>query len=217
MKIRRLSKVLLIVSLIVLVFVLFSNLWVVLSTRELIYHEPGEMALHEVAIVLGTSNKISDGTDNPFFISRIDAAVELYKAGKVKYLIVSGDNRSKYYNEPLKMQQALIARGIPKNVITLDYAGLRTLDSVIRCKEVFGQQDVVIISQGFHCYRALFISDFYDMDAIAYATKKLTFNQSYKVVLREVLARPVAIWDTYFIAKKPKHLGKSEPLNRGDI
>lgn len=214
---RRLRKVLLVGLLIALVAILVSNLWVVLSTQKLIYDDTSKIAFYEVGLVLGTSNKISNGSDNPFFTSRIDAAVALYKAGKVKYLIVSGDNRSKYYNEPLKMQQALIERGIPQNVITLDYAGLRTLDTVIRCKEVFGQQDVVIITQRFHCYRALFISEFHDMDAIAYATEKLSVSQSFKVILREVLARPVAIWDTYFIAKKPKHLGKSEQLNRGEI
>lgn len=200
-----------------LVVVLFSNLWVIFSTRKLIYDDTSKIAYHEVGLVLGTSNKISDGTDNPFFTSRIDAAVALYKAGKVKYLIVSGDNRSKYYNEPLRMQQALMERGIPQNVITLDYAGLRTLDSVVRCKEVFGQQDVVIISQRFHCYRALFIGKYHDMPVMAYATEKLSVDQTFKVVIREMLARPVAIWDTYFIGKKPKYLGKSEPLNRGGI
>lgn len=205
-----------IVSSVIAILVL-SNLWVVFSTSDKLYQSSENIGTYEVGLVLGTSNKISSGEDNPFFTNRIDAAVKLYNAGKVKYLIVSGDNRSKYYNEPLKMQQALVARGVPENVITMDYAGLRTLDSVVRCKEIFGQNDVVIISQGFHCHRALFISNYHGMNAVGFATEKIPISQSFKVIFREILARPVAVWDTYLIGKRPKHLGKSELINRGEI
>ena len=214
---KRLRKYFLIALLAILAALLLSNGWIIFSTSSNIYHSSSEIDIHEVGLVLGTSDKRTTGEENPFFTSRIKAAVELYKKGKVKYLIVSGDNRSKYYNEPLKMQQALIEKGVPENVITMDYAGLRTLDSVIRCKEVFGQKNVVIISQGFHCYRALFISDYYEMNASGFATEKMPLSQSLKVILREVLARPIAVWDTYLINKKPKFLGEKESLNRGVI
>ena len=200
----------------ILAIVLLSNMWVIFSTSGDIYHNSLDIKTHEVGLVLGTSSKRASGQDNPFFTSRIEAAAELYKAGKVKYLIVSGDNSSKYYNEPLKMQQALIEKEVPANVITMDPAGLRTLDSVIRCKEVFGQEDVIIISQEFHCYRALFISKYHKMNVSGFATVKLPLNQSIKTILREILARPVAVLDTYLLNKRPKHLGKIELLNQGE-
>lgn len=214
---RKLKKFFLATLLTIFTILLLSNVWIVFSTSNSVYNNSSEIGVHEVGLVLGTSNKRANGEKNPFFTSRIQAAAKLYKEGKVKYLIVSGDNRSKYYNEPLKMQQALIAKGVPENVITMDYAGLRTLDSVIRCKEVFDQKNIIIISQQFHCYRALFISNYYDMNASGFATEKLPLNQSLKVILREVLARPIAVWDTYLINKKPKFLGDKEPLNRGLI
>ena len=214
---KRLRKFLLVSLGMILAVLLLTNLWVVYSTNDKVYQNSEDITKYEVGLVLGTSNKISSGEENPFFTSRIEAAVELYKAGKVKYLIVSGDNRSKYYNEPLKMQQALVERGVPKNVITLDYAGLRTLDSVVRCKEIFGQNDVIIISQGFHCYRALFIGNYHGMNTAGFATENIPISQSFKIVFREILARPVAVWDTYLISKRPKHLGKSELINRGEI
>lgn len=213
---RRLRKILLIAISGAFTLLLLSNVWVVVSTSDNVYYDSANIKVYEVGLVLGTSNKRASGEENPFFTSRIEAAVELYNAGKVKYLIVSGDNRSKYYNEPLKMQQALIEKGVPANVITLDYAGLRTLDSVIRCKEVFQQDDVVIISQGFHCHRALFISDYYGMSAAGFATEKLPIEESINIILRELLARPMAIWDTYLFNKQPRHLGEAEPLNRGE-
>ncbi len=203
---RKLRKILLRASWAILAVLLFSNMWVILLTKSQVSRNIDDIEGYEVGLVLGTSSKRANGEDNPFFTSRIEAAAVLYQSGKVKHLIVSGDNRSKYYNEPLKMQKALIAKGVPASDITLDHAGLRTLDSVIRCKEVFDQEDVVIISQGFHCYRALFISQYYKMNAVGFATEKLPLSQSISVVLREVLARPVAIWDTYLHNTQPKHL-----------
>gem|GEM_PF-4345032 len=97
----------------------------------------------------------------------MQTAAELYKQGKIVHFIVSGDNRTRYYNEPLEMQKALVKLGVPIAAITLDYAGLRTLDSIVRCKEIFGQDNITIITQPFHSYRALFISDYYDVNAVA--------------------------------------------------
>ena len=98
------------------------------------------------------------GSPNPFFEKRIETAAELYRIGKIDHFILSGDNRSMYYNEPMAMLKALLKKGVPASAITLDYAGLRTLDSIVRCKQIFGQNKIIIITQPFHSYRALFIS-----------------------------------------------------------
>ena len=84
--------------------------------------------------------------------------MELFQAGKISRILVSGDNRRMNYNEPVEMRKALIAHGIPDSVIVMDFAGIRTLDSVIRAKKVFGQDRFTIISQRFHNERALYIA-----------------------------------------------------------
>lgn len=201
------------IALLGLVLLVITNLWVVFSTKGQLYNDIKLVPKNDVALVLGTSNRLSDGTPNPYFRLRIERAAELYKAGKVKHIIVSGDNSSQYYNEPQKMRDALIILGIPSGAITLDYAGLRTLDSIVRGKKIFGQEKITIITQPFHAYRALFISNYYKMDAIAMATDKLPENISISVQLRELFARPLAVWDLYIIKKAPKHLGKKEQLN----
>lgn len=166
----------------------------------------------DVALVLGTSKQLVNGEANPFFTDRIDAAEKLFKSGKVKHLILSGDNETKYYNEPQFMKDALLKKGIPDSVITLDYAGLRTLDSVVRCREIFGQEKFTIITQKFHSYRAVYISDYYGMDANAFSAKDLPLTESFQVVLREFLARPKAMLDLYILDMDPKIMGEKETI-----
>ena len=192
--------------------ILTCNLWVVQSTNQLVYRNSDQVPENQVGLVLGTSNKLTDGSPNPYFENRIRTAAELYKKGKVKHILVSGDNNDQYYNEPLNMRNALMEHGVPSSAITLDYAGFRTLDSVVRCKKVFGQHQVTIITQPFHSYRALFISRYHDIDAVAMTTREVPLSLSFKVRARELLARTVAIWDLYVAHKGPKFLGQREEL-----
>src|ERR1043166_1103941 len=156
--------------------VLLANVWVVNSTSDKVFSDADSLPPHEVAVVLGTSARLGKGQPNPFFEYRIKTAAQLFHAGKVKYFIVSGDNRTRYYNEPEEMKVALVKSGVPDSVITLDYAGLRTLDTIVRCKEIFGQDTITIITQSFHCNRALFISKYYDMNAVAVMTDDFAFG-----------------------------------------
>jgi SanA protein len=195
-------------------FIVGSNLWVITSTQDQVYDSPTTAPHRSVALVLGTSRKLSDGRSNPFFDNRITTAYNLYKDGKADYIIVSGDNRSKYYNEPAEMRKALIAKGVPSGIITLDFAGLRTFDSIVRCKEIFGQESITIITQPFHSYRSLFISNYFNMDAIVVVAEEPEAMQSLKVLTRELLARPLAILDLYVFNTTPRFLGEKEELNR---
>lgn len=195
-----------------LIVLAFANLWIVFSTDSQVYDEAEELPENDVALVLGTSNRLIGGAPNPYFFLRMERAAEIYKLGKVKHILVSGDNSTPYYNEPQKMKEALVRLGIPEEDITLDYAGLRTLDSVIRGKKIFGQEKFTIVTQNFHAHRALFISNYYDIDAVAMATDKLPENTSIVVRLREIIARPLAIWDLYIIKKQPKFLGEKEDV-----
>jgi SanA protein len=199
-----------------LIIVVLANIWVVKSTENdvfLDYRElPDSDNKNKVALVLGTSQKLVDGSPNPFFENRIRAAATLYKEKKVDHFILSGDNRTRYYNEPLSMKKALMQYDIPDTVITLDYAGLRTLDSIVRSKEIFGQEELIIITQSFHSYRALFISRYYNIQAVALVAQEPDSEAS-KVYLREYFARAKAILDLYVLKTSPRHLGEKEPLN----
>jgi len=203
-------------ALIVVIIVVIANIWVVKSTEKKVfldYHELPNSDSTKVALVLGTSKKLINGSPNPFFENRIRTAAVLYKEGKVDHFILSGDNRTRYYNEPLSMKKALMQYNIPDSVITLDYAGLRTLDSVVRSKEIFGQDELIIITQSFHSYRALFISRYYNIDAVVLVAQEPDQEVSAKVYLREYFARAKAVLDLYVLKTAPRHLGEKEPLN----
>ncbi|MDQ1343894.1 MAG: SanA protein [Patescibacteria group bacterium] len=109
-----------------------------------------------------------NGLPNAFFEFRMSAAADLYKNGKVDCLLVSGDNATKDYNEIKDMQLSLMEKGVPPERIIGDYAGFRTLDSVIRAKEVFGLSKLTVISQSSHAERALFVARIEGIDAVAY-------------------------------------------------
>lgn len=196
---------------IVLAWVL--NMWVTSTTRHQIYHTSWEIPQEDVALLLGTSKFTQEGNENPFFKNRINAAALLYYKKKVKHLILSGDNSLVYYNEPQEMRKALLDLGLPDSVITLDYAGFRTFDSVIRCKKVFGQNNVVIITQRFHLHRALFIANSMDMKAYGYAAEAVDRNIAFTTLVREYFARCLVVVDLYILKKTPKFLGKKEHIN----
>lgn len=162
----------------------------------------------EVGLVLGTSARARDGRPNVFFLRRIEAAFELYENGKVEKLLLSGDNGTQDYNEPERMKEALIDKGIPEEDLVLDYAGFRTLDSVVRANEVFGQDELVIISQEFHNERAIFIAKNIGIDAYAYNADSPDFERAPRVFIREFLARVYMIWDLFIFDTEPKYLGE---------
>ena len=190
-----------------------ANGWVYQSTKGQLVEGIEDMPEAEVALVLGTSPKLMTGDPNPYFHERLQIAADLYSKGKVKHIIVSGDNQTRYYNEPARMLNGLVELGVPETGITRDSAGFRTLDSIVRCKKVFGQDNIIIITQPFHSHRALFISNFYEMNAHAPADSEIPAGFSYKVKVREYLARALAIWDLYIINKEPEFLGTEKELN----
>lgn len=190
---------------------LILNVWVVRSTANFIYTRPETIPEYPVALVLGTSHRLASGNPNPYFQQRIEAAAQLFQLGKIRHVIVSGDNRSRYYNEPFEMKKALMARGIPAAAITLDYAGLRTLDSIVRSKKIFGQQQIIIITQAFHAHRALFICRFEGIDAVAFAAGSGN-PDPWIGMLREYLARGIAVLDLYIFKTQPRFLGEREFL-----
>jgi SanA protein len=159
------------------------------------------------ALVLGTSKYLWNGKRNLYYTNRIKAAVELYNHDKIDFIIVSGDNRNRNYNEPITMYNDLIQAGIPNRKIILDYAGFRTLDSVVRGKEVFGQDKFTIVSQSFHNQRAIYIARKKGIEAIAFNTEDATGRITFKVQMREVAARMLVFFDL-LTSKQPHFLGE---------
>lgn len=200
---KRVIKALIAVMFAGALVVLLSNWWVVYNTRDQIYFDMNALPANDYGLVLGTSKFVRTGKENLFFRYRMEATARLWKEGKVKYLILSGNNDSEYYNEPVDMQRALIKLDVPASVMTLDYAGFRTFDSVVRCKSVFKQNKITIISQNFHNARALYIGNHEGLEAIAFAAQDVPDGYSLRTLIREYLARPYALLDVYLLHPQP--------------
>ena len=194
--------------LIVLVITIYvCNRTIQKNSETYIYSTVSDIPYNKVGLLLGTSAKLKSGKANLYFDYRIKAATELYNAGKVKYILVSGDNRRNSYNEPEEMKKALIAAGIPDQRIILDYAGLRTLDSVVRAHLIFGLERFTLISQQFHNERAIYLAQQSHLQAIGYSAQDVSAYAGFKTNLRELLAR-VKVFVDIVTNKAPKHLGE---------
>lgn len=204
-------KVLLAGALILAIGLFAIDRWVSLQTQDQLYFSVDNVQPHNVAVVLGTSKYLGKIL-NEYYIHRIDAAIDLYQQNKVSNFLLSGDNAHRSYNEPWTMKRDLLRAEVPEEKIHLDYAGFRTLDSVVRAKEIFDTDNFLIISQQFHCERALFIANFHNIQAKCLAVSGPTKHSGYKVRMREVFARAKAVLDLYITQAKPKFLGPKEPI-----
>ncbi len=187
--------------------VIVSYLLIEGYSHKFVYNSINDLPKNKVGVVLGTSRYLPDGRKNLFFHNRMNAAAELYKAGKVNFIIVSGDNSVAYYNEPKEMKKEIIKRGVPESKIYQDYAGFRTLDAVIRAKEIFGQDKFTVISQEFHNERAIYLARHKGIEAIGFNAKKVPAYAGFKTHVREYFAR-VKVFLDLLTMKQPKFLGE---------
>ena len=192
-------RVFILPPLLVAAVVLVCNLWIVLSTQSRVYDSVDLIEERDVGIVLGTSKKVAPDTPNQHFENRLAAAAALFKEGKVKRLLVSGYRDSQYYDETRDMIAKLKELGVAETEILADDMGIRTLDSVVRAKTIFGFERILIISDDFHVNRAIFIADYYGLDAIALRSESVNYEDSRKVRIREYFARVKAIIDLYLL------------------
>ncbi len=194
--------------------IFFCNYKVHKNAEDRTYSSTQQIPYNRVGLLLGTCKYISDNkTINPFWLHRLNATIKLWKAHKISRILISGDNGWFGYNEPQDFQDSLLASGIPDSVIYCDFAGFRTHDSVIRCKKVFGQSSVTIISQEFHNERALFIADRYGLKAVGFNAKAVAVSASKYNTVREALARVKLFFDLYVLHTKPHFLGKQVKIN----
>ena len=190
-----------------LLLVLLLNYKVKNDVKESMYDNITETPSKKVGLLLGTAKYVKGGWINLYYTHRITAAVELYKAGKIEYILISGDNGRESYDEPTLMKEDLMAAGIPESAIYLDYAGFRTLDSVVRCKRIFGELDILVISQQFHNERAVYIARARGIQAVGYNAQDVNAKYGFKTRIREYLARTKMFLDLWF-KKEPKFLGE---------
>ena len=174
---------------------ILANVWVVALTSGRPYNKISKVPSRDCALVLGTSPKMRSGVANPYFTARMDAVGTLYHHGKVKKIIVSGE-KSENYDEPAAMKRFLVyTEGVPENIIIEDPKGFNTHKSILRCKNVYGEKNVIIVSQGFHNLRALFFARNNGMNALGYDAQDVSKNESfYRNHTREFFARVLAVF-----------------------
>lgn len=210
---RRILGFFIVLALVSLILMAAADAYVRFLAKNRLYETVEAVPAGRPALVFGTAPYLAPGVDNPYFKARMEAAAALWKSGKVPFIIVSGDNRSRDYNEPQAMQNELVARGVPADRIVRDFAGLRTLDSVVRVKEVFGQTSVIFVTQGFHNERAICLARHHSIDAIGLNSGGEPAGVAgARNWLRERLARVRMILDLYVFDTGPKHLGPKEPV-----
>lgn len=191
-----------------------ANLWLIFSAGR-IASQPDQLRPVPVALVLGTSHWSAEGRPNRHFAGRVQAAADLYHAGVVQHILASGANPEVYYNEPQRMFEALRERGVPAAAITLDFAGRRTLDSMVRATQIFDQQDLIIVSQRYHLYRALYLARASGLRAQAYAAAEPPLAARWNIEMREVFARLLALLDVHVFRTGAQVMGAPEPISLG--
>ena len=195
------------ICLLLVLSVAFVDVTITQTGNRYCYSSIDSIPHNHCAIVLGTSKYLANGSRNLYYTNRIKATVELYYCDKIDYIIVSGDNRNRNYNEPITMYNDLVSAGIPGRKIVLDYAGFRTLDSVVRGKEVFGQDQYTVVSQSFHNQRPIYIARRKGIEAIAFNAEESSGEIDFKVQMRELGARMLVIYDM-LTEKQPHFLGE---------
>ncbi len=190
----------------VIAIIFICNKKIVDNAEGKLYSETNTIPFNKVGLLLGTSKFLKSGTKNPYYTYRIEATLKLIADSKIKYVIISGDNGTKEYNEPEMMRSDLIKGGIDSAHIILDYAGFRTFDSMVRLKEIFGQSSVTVISQQFHNERAIYTGDKLGITTIGFNAKDVSTTQGLKTQLREKLAR-VKVFLDFMFGNQVKFLG----------
>ena len=207
---RRFSKIAFVLLGTVALGTAWANWQVARAADDRVYTRAGSVPYHRVGIVLGTAPRVRGGK-NPFFERRLDAAAALFRAGKVRCLLVSGDHGTRYYDEVDAMRRGLVLRGVPAKSIALDHAGFRTLDSLVRARKVFGVGSAVVVTDGFHLPRALYLAQQNGIEAVGLSSAEVSTRLAPWPATREVGARVLVLLDCLF-GRQPRFLGPKEPL-----
>lgn len=193
------------------VIVVGPTLYAKFSTEHLRYGAADIQAVpkREVALVFG-AGVYQDGTPTPYLQWRVETAVALFKAGKVQKLLMSGDNSTKTYDEPVAMKKYAEHLGVPASAITLDYAGFSTYDSCYRANKLFGVDSAILVSQGYHLPRALITCNDLGIKSIGVAATSTGRDYSIPYIAREYISTIKAVFQLVF-KPQPTVVGKPQP------
>lgn len=205
------------------IFVLILSVLVIFGIPRLVTTQYAQDRLYSientpskmVGIVFGAGLSRS-GSPSPVLRDRIETAVLLYSTGKIRKILMSGDNRFENYNEPGAMLSYAVQLGVPEEDIVLDYAGRRTYDTCYRARFIFGVKEAILVTQSFHIPRAVYTCDNLGVDSIGVPSDvRLYPRRSYSYWnVRETAATTIALWEVWFSRPLPV-LGKPEPINAG--
>ncbi len=197
---RKIAGLILILLSVAFMFIFGCRVIVKNASKGLMFSDVKNIPRRDVGLLLGTSPFGRSGLPNQFFLRRIDAAVSLYEAGKIKHIIISGASQGEDYNEPEEMRKELLSRGIPDDILTLDGEGYRTIISMMRVHTIYGVDSITIISQKFHNERALFLAKRIGINAIGYNAEN-TYSSKWRILMkvREYLACVKAVFETLLL------------------
>jgi SanA protein len=184
------------------------NVGIYISSKPYIYSDFTKAPSAEVALIPGAA-VLADGQPSQIFLDRVNMAINLYEAGKVSKILVSGDNSTVSHNEVNPVRDYLLSKGIPSANIFLDHAGFDTYSSMYRARDIFGVTSMLITSQSFHLPRAVFIAR--ELGIQAYGVRSDVSSVSYWNYVREIFADEKAIYDLV-VHTKPKYLGDKIPI-----
>ena len=215
---KNLKKLLLAAGLILvllLFFVITINIYIIKSTEKYVFTELADLPNKQAVLVLGAH--VSGNTLSPILQDRVLAGVDIYKKGKVKKILLSGDHGKIEYDEVNAMREFVLEKnpGIVKpEDIFMDHAGFDTYDSVVRAKEVFSAESLIIVTQKFHINRAVYLARMIGLDAVGFAVDETKYQKGLRTswYLRENLSRVKAFIDI-LISSKPKYLGEKIPIS----
>lgn len=216
-KLFKLTQIIIALLALFVLLILGTNWLVKYKTSTQLYATVDDLPKNKVGLLLGTKKILPNGRINRYYKFRIQTAVKLFKMGKIDYILVSAEHRPEdNYNETKDMYESLLEAGIPKEKIVLDFAGFRTLDSVFRSKDVFGQNTITIISQRFHNERAAFLANSKGIKAVAINARDLG-TEGWKMTIREYFARVKMMLDLYVLNKQPRNkvLGDNDQIPDG--
>jgi SanA protein len=212
MRSKRLWLAILAVCLAGMATLVLPSWWISRMAADRCFDDVATVPIRKVGVVLGTSKYVSAGRENHHYRNRMEAAAKLFAARRVEYLLVSG-NQSKNYDEPATMRADLVRLGVPADRIYLDPGGMRTLDSVVRAGEIFGQHEFTVVSQRFHNERAIFIGSRRGLDVIGFDAPDVGLVHGMRTAFRERFARLIAVLDVTILDRQPRRMG--EPVTIG--
>lgn len=193
-----------IVLFLLLIFVVFFNHYAIQkAAKDLIYSKIENVPYRKIAVLLGTEKKFTNGKTNRFYINRIDATVNLYKAKKIDVIIVSR-NQGNVIDD---VKADLTKRGIPEEKIILDYDGLRTYDSMYRMYKVYGQKEFIVIAQRKQNERAIYIAKRNGLNAIAFNAGEYSGYNAFRLNMLEKMERTRLFFE-FLVNKKPRYSGE---------